>query len=68
VFPKKIQSITIFVTHYPSLAELVNEHSEHAKNCHMAFIENKEDGKISTTLLFWMELFKITKNDRYLTR
>lgn len=55
VFPKKIQSITIFVTHYPSLAELVNEHSEHAKNCHMAFIENKEDGKISTSLLYCLK-------------
>ncbi|KAG2185327.1 hypothetical protein INT44_002117 [Umbelopsis vinacea] len=55
-FIAKIQSITIFVTHYPSLAELVNEHSEHAKNCHMAFIENKEDDEHST-LTF---LYKLT--------
>ncbi|CAO3694195.1 unnamed protein product [Umbelopsis ramanniana] len=55
-FITKIQSITIFVTHYPSLAELVNEHSEHAKNCHMAFIENKEDDEHSA-LTF---LYKLT--------
>lgn len=52
-FITQIRSITIFVTHYPSLAELVNEHSEIAKNCHMAFIEDKlTDDQSTLTFLY----------------
>ncbi|KAI8369324.1 muts domain V-domain-containing protein [Radiomyces spectabilis] len=41
-FITKIQSITLFVTHYPALAELAYQFPESTKNGYMSFLEDKE--------------------------
>ncbi|ODQ64665.1 hypothetical protein NADFUDRAFT_52294 [Nadsonia fulvescens var. elongata DSM 6958] len=42
-FVQNIQSLTLFVTHYPSLATFEADFPKVVKNYHMGFIENKED-------------------------
>ena len=41
----QIQSITLFVTHYPSLAELADEFPDTTTNGYMNYIEDDDDGK-----------------------
>lgn len=41
-FLEHIQSITLFVTHYPSLGNLVNEFPDQLRNCYMSYIEEKK--------------------------
>ncbi|KAI9489627.1 muts domain V-domain-containing protein [Zychaea mexicana] len=41
-FITEIRSITLFVTHYPFLAELADEFPETTTNCHMNYIEDSD--------------------------
>jgi len=41
-FTTTVQSLTLFVTHYPSLAELQHKFPQHVCNYHMAFITHGE--------------------------
>lgn len=38
-----MQSLTLFVTHYPSVCELENVYPEKVGNYHMAFLVNEEE-------------------------
>ncbi|KAL1933574.1 hypothetical protein VTP01DRAFT_7664 [Rhizomucor pusillus] len=51
-FITKVKSITLFVTHYPFLAELASEYSESTTNGHMSFLENKEGDFTSVIFLY----------------
>jgi DNA mismatch repair protein MSH3 len=42
-FVQEIKSITLFVTHYPSLGKLATAFPEQIRNCYMSYIE-EEDG------------------------
>ncbi|KAI9022317.1 muts domain V-domain-containing protein [Phycomyces nitens] len=51
-FITKIQSITLFVTHYPSLAELVQEYPQSTTTGHMSFVEEDVNGIPSVVFLY----------------
>ncbi|XP_053181496.1 DNA mismatch repair protein Msh3 [Scomber japonicus] len=42
-FIRDVKSLTLFVTHYPSLCELEQVYPEHVSNYHMAFLLNEPD-------------------------
>lgn len=41
-FVQEIKSITLFVTHYPSLGKLATMYPEQVRNCYMSYIEEKQ--------------------------
>lgn len=54
-FVQQIKSITLFVTHYPSLGKLVKTFPGHVRNCYMSYIED-ENGSGTLHFLFTVEL------------
>lgn len=42
-FVQHIKSITLFVTHYPSLGKLVKTFPGHIRNCYMSYIQEGDD-------------------------
>jgi DNA mismatch repair protein MSH3 len=54
-FVQHIKSITLFVTHYPSLGKLVKTFPGQVRNCYMSYIED-ENGSGTFHFLFTVEL------------
>ncbi|KAI9152638.1 Mismatch repair protein msh3 [Blastocladiella emersonii ATCC 22665] len=47
---REVQPITLFVTHFPPLAQVAETYPDHARCAHMAFLEHGEGGKEITFL------------------
>ncbi len=41
------QCLTLFVTHYPPVTDIVKEYPEHVMNCHMSFFVSEDEGELA---------------------
>jgi|SRR5579862_3748077 DNA mismatch repair protein MSH3 len=46
-FVEDTRCLTLFVTHYPQIQEVANEHPAHVSTYHMGFMESQNPGKVS---------------------
>uniref|UniRef100_A0A8C6ZWX2 DNA mismatch repair protein MSH3 n=1 Tax=Nothoprocta perdicaria TaxID=30464 RepID=A0A8C6ZWX2_NOTPE len=62
-FIKDVESLTLFVTHYPSICELEKVYPEKVGNYHMAFLVNEEESgsEVEEKPEFITFLYQITK-------
>ncbi|KAI9266137.1 DNA mismatch repair protein msh3 [Helicostylum pulchrum] len=52
-FLQQVQSITLFVTHYPSIGSLQSMFRDRVRNCYMSYLEEKDDDGIPNIVFLY---------------
>lgn len=60
-FVREVQSITLFVTHYPSMGQIAKKFPERVRNCYMSFIEQEQEDGIPNVVFLYKLVDGIAK-------